>query len=111
MAERDRSRMADLGWVGAGLVFLVLAAYVHLWIARDTLQKRYTVQALYQQRQDLLQTLEQLEAHYRELTALARVDRLAQGYLRLYVPQPSQVLNTSSGASGTLGPASPASRP
>lgn len=106
----DRFRMTDVGWVGAGIALLVLAAYVHVWVSAQILQKRYTVQALYQQRQELQRVLGSLEAQYRELTALSRVDRLAQGYLHLRLLQPTQVLSSPWPDGGSAG-RPPASRP
>jgi cell division protein FtsL len=96
VARTDRFRTGDVGWVGAGIALLVTAAYVHVWVSTQIMQKRYTVQALYQQRQELQRLLGSLETQYRELTALARVDRLAQGYLHLRLLQPTQVLASPS---------------
>jgi len=95
VARTGRFRTGDVGWVGAGIALLVTAAYVHVWVSTQIMQKRYTVQALDQQRQELQRLLDSLETQYQELTALARVDRLAQGYLHLRLLQPTQVLLAS----------------
>jgi len=110
VVRTDRFRAGDVGWVVAGIALLVLAAYVHVWVSTQIMQKRYTVQALYQQRQELQQVLGSLEAQYRELTALSRVDRLAQGYLHLRLLQPTQVLS-GSWPNGAASDRPPASRP
>lgn len=78
-------------WMGAGVLCLLCTGLYHTWLSHQIMAKRYSLQALYQQKVELERMIQQLEAEYASLTALTRVAPIARKSLGLQLPDTRQI--------------------
>ncbi len=95
----------QIAWIGGGVLCLLLTGLYHTWLSHQIIAKRYSLQALYQQKVELERMIRQLEAEYSTLTALTRVAPIARQSLGLQLPDTQQIFTPRHRPSSTTTPA------